>query len=116
MLDYRECSIEEFNTAMQEKDNDVQSISNFRADATQCAYAGTSYASGLPCNKSSQEKDYSNEVWYGDFPFNIVLTSDTQKRVFQLNELNENELIELRNACNSILNDMGVVNRCLQKK
>lgn len=71
MLNYKECSIEEFNAAMKEKDNDVQSISDsrlyilytkFNADALQCAYARTSYSSGLSISSRQRANTYKAEL------------------------------------------------------
>ena len=71
MLNYKECSIEEFNAAMKEKDSDVRLISDshlyilytkFKADAIQCAYAGTSYSSGLSISSSQRANTYKTEL------------------------------------------------------
>lgn len=71
MLNYKGCSIEEFNAAMKEKDSDVQGISDshlyilytkFNADAVQCAYAGTSYSSGLSISSSQRANTYKTEL------------------------------------------------------
>lgn len=71
MLDYKDCDIEEFNMVMKEKDNDVQSISDshlyilytkFKADAIHCAYAKTSYASGLSISSSQRANTYKTEL------------------------------------------------------
>lgn len=71
MLNYKECSIEEFNAAMKEKDNDVRNISDshlyilytkFKADSIHCAYVKTSYASGLSVGSSQRANTYKTEL------------------------------------------------------
>ena len=71
MLNYKECSIEDFNAAMQQKDANVQSISDshlyilytkFKADASRCFYAGTSYAAGLGHSSENKASVYKTEL------------------------------------------------------
>ncbi len=50
-------------------------------------------------------KDYAKEVWYGEFPYRVVLV-ESEKSVYsqpiQLNELTEGELLELETACRKL--------------
>ena len=71
MLNYRDCSIEDFNKAMEEKNTDVKDISNehlyilytkFKADASTCFRARTSYASGLGRSSENQANLYKEEL------------------------------------------------------
>lgn len=71
MLNYKECNINDFNEAMQNKDMDVKNISNthlyilytkFKADASACFYAGTSYASNLGRRSENRAKVYKEEL------------------------------------------------------
>lgn len=71
MLNYKDCSIEDFNAAMQEKNDDVKTISNehlyilytkFKAGASTCFHAGTSYASGLGISSENRAKTYKDEL------------------------------------------------------
>ena len=71
MLNYKECSIEDFNAAMQQKDADVQSISDshlyilytkFQSDASRCFYADTGYAVGLGRSSDNKAKTYKAEL------------------------------------------------------
>ncbi len=71
MLNYKECTIDDFNNAMKEKNGDIKTISNehlyilytkFKADASQCFYAGTSYSVGLGKDSESQAEIYKKEL------------------------------------------------------
>lgn len=71
MLNYKECSIEDFNEAMKQKNVDVKDISNahlyilytkFKADASTCFRASTSYASGLGRSSENQANLYKEEL------------------------------------------------------
>lgn len=71
MLNYKECSIEDFNAAMKEQNNDVKSISDtslyilytkFKADASTCFRVGTSYASDLAISSENRAKAYKEEL------------------------------------------------------
>ena len=71
MLNYKECSIEDFNDAMSRKNTDVKEISNeylyilytkFKADASVCFYAGTSYGSSLGRSSEQKAKIYKDEL------------------------------------------------------
>lgn len=71
MLNYKECDIKDFESAMKQKNADIKTISNehlyilytkFKADATACAYAGTSYASGLSIDSKNQAQRYADEL------------------------------------------------------
>lgn len=64
MLDYRECSIEDFNKAMENKNEDVKTLSNehlyilytkFKADASDCFQVGTSYAMSLSMRSKKEQ-------------------------------------------------------------
>lgn len=71
MLNYKECSIEDFNAAMKEKNSDVETISTphlyilytkFKSDASACSHIKTSYASGLVISSKSQAEVYKKEL------------------------------------------------------
>jgi len=71
MLDYKECSIEDFERAMSQKNADVETLSDeylyilytkFMADAKQCFYAGTLYSRGLGYDSERQAKLYKSEL------------------------------------------------------
>lgn len=71
MLNYKECSIDDFNEAMKNKNMDVKSISDehlyilytkFKADASACFYAGTSYARTLGAFSEKQAQSYKEEL------------------------------------------------------
>lgn len=71
MLNYKECHIDDFTKAMEQKNADVKTISNeylyilytkFMADARQCFYAGTSYASGIGHKSEKQAEVYKTEL------------------------------------------------------
>ena len=71
MLDYKKCSIEDFNKAMENKDTDVKELSNeylyilytkFNADASACFQAGTSYAMGLSMKSKNRVNTYKEEL------------------------------------------------------
>lgn len=71
MLDYKECSIEEFEAAMQQKNADVSAISSerlfilytkFKADACACSRARTSYAYGIGIDSSRKANSYKEEL------------------------------------------------------
>lgn len=71
MLNYKECSIEDFNEAMSRKNTDVKEISNdylyilytkFKADASVCFHAGTSYGRGLGISSEQKAKMYKDEL------------------------------------------------------
>lgn len=50
-------------------------------------------------------KEYVKEVWYGDFPYRVVLVDsegDIHSSQLQLNELTESELRELETACRAL--------------
>ncbi|MGN0656952.1 MAG: hypothetical protein ACI4KR_09165 [Ruminiclostridium sp.] len=71
MLNYKECSIEAFNAAMKEQNNDVKNISDanlyilytkFKADALTCFRVGTSYSSDLGISSENRAKAYKVEL------------------------------------------------------
>ena len=71
MNDYKECHRDDFTKAMEQKNADVKTISNeylyilytkFIADARQCFYAGTSYASGIGLESEKQAEIYKTEL------------------------------------------------------
>lgn len=71
MLDYRECSIEDFNKAMESKNEDVKTLSTehlyilytkFKADASACFQAGTSYAMSLSTRSKNRANAYKEEL------------------------------------------------------
>lgn len=71
MLDYRECSIEDFNKAMENKNEDVKTLSNehlyilytkFKADASDCFQVGTSYAMSLSMRSKKRANAYKAEL------------------------------------------------------
>ena len=71
MLDYKECSLAEFETAMQQKNADISTISSehlfilytkFKADARVCSRARTSYAYGVGLDSSRKADAYKEEL------------------------------------------------------
>ena len=71
MLNYKECHIDDFNKAMEQKNVDIKTISNedlyilytkFMADARQCFYTGTSYASEIGYKSEKQAEMYKTEL------------------------------------------------------
>ncbi len=71
MLNYKECTIEEFQAAMAEKNKCVKEISDeylyilytkFKADARQCFHAGSSYARGLGITSEKMAEMYWTEL------------------------------------------------------
>ena len=71
MLNYKECHIDDFTKAMEQKNADVKTISNeylyilytkFMADARQCFYAGTMYARGIGYKSENQAEIYKKEL------------------------------------------------------
>lgn len=71
MLDYRECSIEDFKEAMKQTNIDVKDISNehlyilytkFKADALTCFRARKGYASELGRCSENQAERYKEEL------------------------------------------------------
>lgn len=71
MLNYKECSIEDFNKAMKSKNEDVKTLSNeylyilytkFKADASACFQAGTSYAMSLSRSSKNTANVYKEEL------------------------------------------------------
>lgn len=71
MLDYKNCSIEDFIKAMSQKNEDLKHISSeylyilytkFKADAIACGRAGTSYASGLRIDSNKRADLYKEEL------------------------------------------------------
>lgn len=71
MLNYKECSIEDFEAAMKQKNADVKTISNeylyilytkFKADARLCFHAATGYATGLGYDSENKAKAYKEEL------------------------------------------------------
>ena len=72
MLNYKECHIDDFNKAMEQKNADVKTILNehlyilytkFMADAKQCFYAGTMYAREIGYKSENQAKVYKTELF-----------------------------------------------------
>lgn len=71
MLNYKECSDEEFINAMREKNEDVTTLSTehlyilytkFQADARHCFYAASSYARDVGAKSENQAKIYKQEL------------------------------------------------------
>lgn len=71
MLNYRDCNIEDFTRAMAQKNDDVKNISNeylyilytkFKADATVCYGARTSYSRGIGKTSEQQANLYKSEL------------------------------------------------------
>lgn len=71
MLNYKECSIEDFNKAMESKNEDVKTLSNeylyilytkFKADASACFQAGTSYTMILSRRSKDRVNTYKEEL------------------------------------------------------
>lgn len=71
MLDYKECSLAEFEAAMQQKNADISTISSehlfilytkFKADACACGRARTSYAYGVGLDSSRKANAYKEEL------------------------------------------------------
>lgn len=71
MLNYKECSIEDFNNAMKNKDADIESVSSehlyilytkFKSDAEQCLYVGKTYSIGIGKSSENRAKIYKNEL------------------------------------------------------
>lgn len=71
MLNYKECSIEAFESAMQQKNADVSTISTehlfilytkFKADALTCFFAGTSYAHGVGAKSENKSEAFRLEL------------------------------------------------------
>ena len=71
LLDYKECSIEDFESTMRQKDADVSTMSNetlfilytkFKADALTCSRARTSYAYGVGLDSSHKSNTYKEEL------------------------------------------------------
>lgn len=71
MLNYKECSIDDFNLAMSQKNADVKTISDvhlyilytkFKADDLHCCYAGTSYAAGLGISSRNKANVFKSEL------------------------------------------------------
>lgn len=71
MLNYKECSIEDFNLALSQKDADIKTISNsylyilytkFASDASQCFYAGSSYAAGIGLSSQNKAIAFKTEL------------------------------------------------------
>ena len=71
LLDYKECSLEDFKSAMCLKDADVSEIATpylyvlytkFKADAYICSRAQTSYAYGVGLDSSRKANAYKEEL------------------------------------------------------
>lgn len=74
MLDYKECDMEEFNKAMEQKDEDITGISNehlyilytkFKADAQNCFDAfrsETVYQRSIRHRSENRAKGYKEEL------------------------------------------------------
>ena len=71
LKNYKECSIEDFNAAMREKDSDVRVVltshlyilyTKFKADSSACFHVGTSYANGLSLRSENRAKLYKEEL------------------------------------------------------
>ena len=71
MLNYKECSDEDFKSAMREKDSDVTTLSNeclyilytkFQADARHCFYTASSYARDIGTKSENQANIYKKEL------------------------------------------------------
>lgn len=71
MLNYKECSIEDFNKAMENKDTNVKELSNeylyilytkFSADASVCFWAGTPYAMSISRKSENRVNIYKEEL------------------------------------------------------
>lgn len=71
MLNYKECHIDDFKKAMEQKNADVKTISSeylyilytkFMADARQCFYAGTTHESGIGHKSEKRAEAYKNEL------------------------------------------------------
>ena len=71
MLNYKECSIDDFNLAMSQKNADVKTISDahlyilytkFKADSSHCCYVGTSYAVGLGIDSRNKAYIFKSEL------------------------------------------------------
>lgn len=71
MLNYKECSIEDFNKAMESENEDVKTLSNeylyilytkFKADASVCFQTGTSYAMSLSRRSKDRANTYKEEL------------------------------------------------------
>lgn len=71
MLDYKECSLAEFEAAMQQKNTDISTISSehlfilytkFKADACTCSRVRTSYAYGVGLDSSRKADTYKEEL------------------------------------------------------
>ena len=70
-LNYKECSIEDFNSAMSQKNADVTTISDahlyilytkFSADALQCFHASKSYATGIGYSSQAKADAFKAEL------------------------------------------------------
>ena len=71
LLDYKECSIEDFESAMRQKNADISAMSNetlfilytkFKADAQTCSRTRTSYAYGVGLDSSRKANAYKEEL------------------------------------------------------
>lgn len=71
MLNYKECSTEDFINAMKKQNADIKSISDshlyilytkFKADASVCFGAGTGYATGLGIISRNKAASYKEEL------------------------------------------------------
>ena len=71
LLDFRECSEEDFKNALLSKDKPVEEISDeylnilatkFVNDAAVCAYAGTIYSRGLSMDSKKRANTYIAEL------------------------------------------------------
>ena len=71
LLDYKECPLDDFQSAMSLKDSDIAKIANpylyilytkFQADARTCSRARTSYAYGVGLDSSHKADAYKEEL------------------------------------------------------
>ena len=71
MLNYRDCSIEDFHAAMQQKNADPSTISDedlyilytkFKADARHAAYTAGSYAMGISISSKQRAEVFKQEL------------------------------------------------------